>query len=318
MDLGKLKKVNLREAWKDEAHDFTKWLAREENLNLLSEEIGTDIKLIDTEANVGDFNVDILAEEENTGKKIIIENQLEKTDHDHLGKIITYASGHDAKIIIWIFESIKSEHRQAVDWLNEHTDEDVNFFAIKMELWQIDDYSSPAPKFQVISSPNDWAKIIKHTQKKDSLSDTKLLQLDFWDSFREYVNSKESFLRLRKTTPQHRYGISIGSSYAQLYLTINTKRETVGCELYIFKYKKEAEEIYGELLKYKDEIEQKIDGELVWQEGVGVKIYKKVDIANKENWTSCFEWLKNNAEKFEKIFSHYLHEMGKGDKLIAN
>jgi hypothetical protein len=100
----------LRTVWSHEAYDFTNWLAEEENLNLLGEEVGIDLKLIKTEADVGRYNVDILAEEENTGHKIIIENQLEMTDHDHLGKIITYASGYDANIIIWIVKDVRDMH----------------------------------------------------------------------------------------------------------------------------------------------------------------------------------------------------------------
>jgi hypothetical protein len=120
--LGKLEKVNIREIWKNEAKDFTTWLAKEENLALLSAEIDIPLKLIKIEASVGSFSADILAEEENTGNKAIIENQLEETDHDHLGKIITYGSGFDAKYLIWIFRDIREEHRQAIDWLNEKTD----------------------------------------------------------------------------------------------------------------------------------------------------------------------------------------------------
>lgn len=108
--LGKLEKIDLRTVWSHEAYDFTNWLAEEENLNLLGEEVGIDLKLIKTEADVGRYNVDILAEEENTGHKIIIENQLEMTDHDHLGKIITYASGYDANIIIWIVKDVRDMH----------------------------------------------------------------------------------------------------------------------------------------------------------------------------------------------------------------
>jgi hypothetical protein len=118
MALSKLKKVNLREEWKHEATDFTNWLAKDENLLLLSEEIGIDISLVQTEASVGQFSVDILAEESNTNRKIVIENQLETTDHDHLGKIITYASGFDAEIVIWIVKGVRDEHKQAVDWLS--------------------------------------------------------------------------------------------------------------------------------------------------------------------------------------------------------
>ena len=182
MKLANLKQVPLREVWKHEALDFTKWLAEANNLSLLSDEIGIEISLIRTEASVGKFNVDILAEEENTGRKIIIENQLESTDHDHLGKVITYASGFDASIIIWIVKDVRDEHKQAIDWLNEHTDEHANFFIVKMELWQIGD-SPYAPKFQVMSQPNDWAKAIKKSHTENELSEVKLMQLDFWTEF---------------------------------------------------------------------------------------------------------------------------------------
>jgi hypothetical protein len=128
MKLGKLKMIDLREQWKHEALDFTRWLAESENLVELGNEIGLDIKLIQTEAGVGCFSADILAEDETTGRKIVIENQLEKTDHSHLGQILTYAAGHEAEYIIWIVKDARDEHRQAVDWLNEHTDEKINFF----------------------------------------------------------------------------------------------------------------------------------------------------------------------------------------------
>jgi len=156
-NLAKLQKIDLRDVWGIEP-DFTNWLAQKENLDLLGEEIGVDIKPIKTEANVGQFKVDILAEEESSGRKIIIENQLEDTNHDHLGKIITYASGYDAEIIIWVVRDVREEHQRAVEWLNEHTDEKTGYFLIKIELWQIGG-SNPAPKFDVLVSPESCAEV---------------------------------------------------------------------------------------------------------------------------------------------------------------
>jgi hypothetical protein len=133
ISLSKLNKMELRDVWGVEP-DFTSWLAQQENLDLLGEEIGVEIKPIRTEASVGAFKVDILGEEESSGRKIIIENQLEDTNHDHLGKIITYASGYDAEIIIWVVRDVREEHQRAVEWLNEHSDEKTGYFLIKVEL----------------------------------------------------------------------------------------------------------------------------------------------------------------------------------------
>ncbi len=252
-NLSKLNTVELRDVWGHEALDFTNWLAQTENLTLLSEEIGVDIKLIQTEANVGRFNVDILAEEESSGRKIIIENQLENTNHDHLGKIITYASGYDAEIIIWIVGDYREEHQKAVDWLNEHTDEHIGFFLIKIELWQIEG-SNPAPKFEVVVSKNEWATAIK-TTASGVLTDTKIQQLDFWNKFRDYVRESDTKIRLQTPRPQHWYDVSMGSADAHVALTINSRENLLGCEIYISKNK--------ELFNFLREQQKKIENEIV-------------------------------------------------------
>jgi len=199
MKLGRIEQVELREIWKHEATNFTNWLAKPENLDLLSEEIDIEISLIDTEYNVGRFNVDIYAEEANVNRKIIIENQLERTDHDHLGKLITYASGLDAEIIIWIVKEVLEEHQQAMDWLNENTDEKISFFAVKMEVWKIGS-SDPAPKFHIISKPNNWSKSVKQSAQKSALSETKLLQQNFGMALRNTFRKKTWGRELEKQT----------------------------------------------------------------------------------------------------------------------
>lgn len=306
--LGRLKKINLRDFWKHEALDFTEWLAQEENLSLLSDEIGIDIKLIQTEANIGKFNVDILAEEENTGRKIIIENQLELTNHDHLGKLITYASGYDSEINIWIVKDIKDEHKQAIDWLNEHTDEKINFFIIKIELWQIED-SSVAPKFQIISKPNDWAKIIKKSIGGGKLTEAKILQFDFWNKFKEYAKNKKTKLRLRATSPQHWYDISFGSSEAHISLTINTREDLLGCEIYI----PDSKDLFYKLQNNKEGIEKEIGQGLKWMELPGRKasriklsIETEDEITQINNWNNYFEELIFYAEEFQRVFPKYI------------
>lgn len=304
--LGKLIKVeDLRTIWKHEALDFTKWLSNSENLSLLGDEIGIEINLIEREASMGSFNVDILAEEENTGRKIIIENQLEATDHDHLGKLITYASGYDAEIIIWVVKEIREEHRQAIDWLNEHTDEKLNFFIVKVELWKIED-SPCAVKFQVVSRPNDWAKSIRQSASNTNLSDTKLLQLEFWNGFKEFVTEKGTSLKLRKTFPQHWYNMSYGVSGSNITLTINTQSKSIGCEIYIH----DSKELYYSYEQHKEKIESELGYQLEWMElpnkkASRIKVSTPADINNRSKWENHFEWLKKTAEQFQQVFYKY-------------
>ena len=303
MTLQKLNKVELRKEWKNEASDFTNWLAKEKNLQLLSDEIGIDISFIQTEANVGKFNVDMFAEEESTGRKIVIENQLERTNHDHLGKIITYASGLDAEIIIWIVKDVHDEHKQAVDWLNEHTDDEINIFAIRMELWQIG--GSPyAPKFHIISKPNDWSKAIKKSRAQTDLSSHRLLQLDFWTQFNKFFELNKTLLRTRIARPRPWYDLSIGSSKAHLCLGININSQFIKCELYIPGIKQLFHELYND----KKNVEAEFRDTLEWlgmeeKKASLIRTTLKIDVGNNSNWEECFKWLFNNSHKFKEIFS---------------
>lgn len=309
MTIGKLYQVNLREYWKHEALDFTNWLSKEENLNLLSEEIGIDIVLKETEASVGRFNVDILAIENNSDRLIVIENQLEQTDHDHLGKIITYASGFNAEIIIWIVKDIREEHQQAIDWLNEHTDENINFFIVKMELWKIDN-SAPAPKFNIISKPNNWAKALKNTSSKTKReSELSMKQLDFWTEFITYLKSNQSTLKTRKANPQHWYDISCGNSKAYLSLTIDSQNKSIATGVYI----PDNKELYFYLEAKKAEIELELGFQMEWlplQNKKASRVYFKqenIDIFNPIKRVEYYEWLKVNSEKIQKIFFKYIN-----------
>jgi len=302
MKLWKLQKVELRKAWKHEALDFTNWLAEKENMGLLSDEIWIGLELIQTEASVWRFNLDILAEEENTWKKVVIENQLEMTDHTHLWQIVTYASWYDAEIIIWIVKDVRDEHKQAIDWLNDHTDDKINFFAIKMELWQIWG-SSFAPKFQIISKPNDWAKAIKKSSWKSELSDTKLLQFDFWNHFKEYISENKSVLKSRKAYPQHRHDISIWTSEAHISLTINSQSCEIGCELYISNSK----ELFYKLEEKKIDIENSLWDKLEWmsldnKKACRVKLTRVADINCLSEWSEYIKWLELKASNFQKVF----------------
>jgi hypothetical protein len=304
--LGKLVQGDLRKIWESEARDFTTWLAKQENLELLSDEIGIEISLIQTEANVGTFHLDILAKEANSDRTIIIENQLEGTDHDHLGKLITYASGSGASIVIWIVKDVREEHKQAIDWLNEHTDKDINFFIIKMEVWKIND-SPYAPKFHIVSEPNDWAKAIKTSVSEIELTNIELLQLEYWTKFKEFAFEKKTRLKLRKPQPQSWFEIAIGNAESYIALTVNKRDELIGCEIYIPEYK----ELFHYLLSKKTDIENDLGMKLEWMElpdrkASRIRIQKNIDYTDSKNWKECFDWMLKNAELFYTNFKKYI------------
>lgn len=306
--LGRLTKVeDLRTVWKHEASDFTCWLAEPENMALLNDTIGLDITNVRVEDSVGSFNVDIYAEDETSGKKVIIENQLEKTNHDHLGKIITYASGKDASYIVWIVKKVREEHRQAVDWLNEHTDSELHFFLIEMELWQIDD-SKLAPKFQIICKPNDWSKSFKESCTSGEVTELKAKQGDFWDDFITYCKQEHVDFNLRKSLPHHWYDIAIGTSRAHVSLAINSQKKCITCNLYVDGRDKESnKELFAHLINNKESIENSIGAALEWsarenKKASVISISKDFDFNNEENWQEMFAWFADMTSRFKQGF----------------
>ena len=301
--LGKIEQISVRSYWKNEEHDFTPWLAKEENIQILSDEIGIDLEVENTEVFIGSYKADIVARDAD-GNAVIIENQLEKTDHKHLGQLITYASGVGAKVIIWVCTQVTDEHRRAVDWINEVTNSDISFFACEIELWKIGE-SLPAPKFHIISSPNDWAKIAKSSPNIKALSETKQAHLAFWNSFKEYMENQDTELRLRTPRAQHWYTLAVGRSKFNISLTTNTQSNTLACEIYIRGEK--AKEAYAQLIQQKDSIEEVL-GELDWQElpegqDCRIKQVRKGDSKNKSSWEELHKWLKERSENFHAVFS---------------
>lgn len=312
MKLGKLEQVtDLRSVWKHEAKDFTPWLAKEENLEILSEAVGIDIVLEEQESNVGDFSVDLYATEEGTGRRIIIENQLEETNHDHLGKIITYASGKDAEVIIWIVKKARDEHKQAIEWLNQHTDDKFEFFLIEIELWKIND-SEPAPKFNIVERPNNWAKAMKKTA---GLSETETLRLAFWENFNNEALKHSNFMKifkLRKPQAQHWYDLGMGSSAYHLSMTINTKNNCLSAGLYVHEDKdiiaklRENEELVAKILGISNpnEIEWRLDDNK--KASRFLVFHPMVDINNRDNWNSGCVWLYDMCVKIKQVVNEIL------------
>ena len=303
--LGRLKKVDLRDFFKDEARDFTPWLAEQENLELLGETLGIDIELEDTEVRIGKFSADIVGLDRSSNRTIIIENQLEKTNHDHLGKIITYGGGKNAGIVIWICKKIQQEHRKGLDYLNDISTEDYSFFGIEMELWKIGE-SEPAPKFNIVVSPNEWSKAVKASTSSRTLSDLKILQREFWTEMMDYFTEKDTFLSLRTPQPQNWHTFAIGKPHILIGNTINTQKNRLGCEVYLGGA--EPKKRFHKLYEDKDEIEREFGEKLDWMElpqgkDCRIILYTDGDIKNRDNWDKCFNWFLEMTESFHKVFS---------------
>lgn len=304
MRLGRLVRVDLRQYWKHEALEFTKWLAEPDNVELLSDAVGIGIVVTQTEASVGRFNVDILAEEENTGRRIIIENQLEITDHSHLGQLITYAAGLEAEFVIWIVREVREEHRQAVDWLNEHTDEHISFYLVGIELWQIEN-SLPAPRFTVISRPNEWKRSVRTGSQGGELTDTKTKQLEFWQQLKEFASTYHPELKLRTPQPKHWFDVAVGRADCHISLTVDSRENKVRCELYI----PHSKECYQTFLSNREQIEKElsIPESLEWQDmpdkkASRIRAVHEFQFADEATWESAFVWLLDTASKFKRVF----------------
>lgn len=304
-NLGTLKKItDLRSIWPHEALNFTPWVA--ENVDLLADAVGLDITVDETESSVGDFNVDIYASETGTDRKIIIENQLEDTDHDHLGKLITYASGKGADVVIWVVKHAREEHKAAVEWLNNHTDDKIGFFLCEIKLFQIGD-SQIAPAFTVVERPNDWTKEIRKTASANS---TQQQRLEYWQAFNDYAFTDANFSRIfnkRRPTTDHWMDFSIGSSACHIAVSQIQKRKAVDVELYI----NDDKELFKSLFAHKDEIEKNMEMELEWKElperkASRILIEKTVDLDDRATWPEQFDYIMDTCIKMKRAFKRYL------------
>lgn len=308
INLGQLKEIrDLREVWPHEALDFTPWLAEEENITLLGDAVGLEITVDETESSVGDFNVDIFASETGTDRKIIIENQLEDTNHDHLGKLITYASGKSADIIIWVVKHAREEHKAAIEWLNNHTDDKIGFFLCEIKLYKIGD-SEPAVKFEVVERPNDWTKEVK---KNNSTSPRHQAIFEYWCAFNDYAFKNKEFsgqFNRRKPSTDHWMDFSMGSSGYHMGLSQIRSRNELCLEFYISNDKA----LYDSLFSHKTEIEEQSGLSFDWRrlpeekKASRILITKSAQLDEQSQWTLQFDWIMDTMIKMKKAFKKFL------------
>lgn len=259
--LSKIKRLNLRDVWAKEASDFTPWLA--ENIEELGEALGMDLELEAKEANVGDFSLDLLAKDLGTSRTVVVENQLTQTDHDHLGKLLTYAAGFGASVVIWVAEAIREEHRQALEWLNQRTDSDTEFFGVVVEVLQIDD-SKPAYNFKPVVFPNEWQKS-KRSQAVGSVSTKGEAYRQYYQPLIDELREKHKFTGARVAQPQNWYAFSSGVSGIHIS-AVFAGNDTARVELYIDLRDFEANKaLFDWLLGQKDTIEKQCGFSLQWE-----------------------------------------------------
>lgn len=308
MKLGKIQKLDLRDIWESEDKDFTPWLAKDDNITALGETIGIDLEVESQEKNVGPFRADILAKDTATNHFVLIENQLEQTDHKHLGQIMTYAAGLDAFSVIWIAKQFTEEHRAAIDWLNRITDESINFFAIEIEVIRINE-SEPAAQFNVVAKPNGWSKSVKSAASNSELSDTKIKQQNYWSDFRDYANVYGAQFKVQKPLPQHWTNVAIGRSGFVLTLNVNSVKSTISVNLQIETDIPEDNKKFFDFLKsnYGDEAALKISPDLVWlrmddKKASYITLSANYNFLDPSTRQEQFDWFLTTTSKLRNFF----------------
>ena len=307
MKLGKLEEVDIRKVWPHEQYDFSKWLATEENIKELGDALNLSLTDVETEKFVGNYRCDILCKDEITGKMVLIENQLEPTNHDHLGKIITYASGLDAAVVVWIVASARDEHASAIEWLNKHTDDEISFFLMEVHAYKIGD-SDPAPQFKIIEQPNDFVKIVKAVSKNSDMNESQKNRLEFWTQFNEVVDSKGKPFNKRKATTDHWYNVAIGSSDASISIDLVNKEHKIRVSLWI----NDNKDIFDALFQRKDEIETALGFGLEWNRLDNKKAsyictyIKGLNFKKQDNYPMLMEQIVDLVLKMRNVFPKFM------------
>ena len=305
--IGKIERVPLREIWKNESRDFTPWL--EGHIDSLSEVLNMELSVVEREKNVKSFWADLVAEDEK-GELVVIENELKKTDHEHLGKLITYLVNTDAKTAVLICSEPRQEHINVVTWLNEMTPSDISFYLVKVEGIKIDD-SKPAPLFSVIVKPSEESKQIG--QEKQKLAQRHILRRAFWEGLLEKCNKKTDLFS--NVSPQIWNYIGTGAGKTGLYYHFVISGERADVELYIDrKEKEENKKIFDTLLSHKEKIEEKFGEPLKWErldEKKASRIRRsfREGLKNKDKWDELQEKMIDAMIKLEKSLKPYIQKL---------
>ena len=304
--LGRLERVDIRDQWANEQTGFTPWLAEQNNLEILGETLVLNLELESVERQIGPFRADIVCKDVDTGFLVLVENQLERTDHRHLGQLLTYAAGLKAVTIIWLAAPFTDEHRATLDWLNGITHEDFRFFGLEIELWKIGD-SLAAPKFNIVSKPNDWSRSVARAAR-DELSEGARKQKEYWAEFQKQLNALGGPIAgNRKPQPASWMSYGIGRTGFNLAAAMHSTKNWIRTELYISGTN--ANKRFDLLEQQKDDIERELDYPLEWEElptkrDCRIAYYlQEADPWDETDWPGQHEWLAEHLNKMHNVFS---------------
>ena len=305
--LGQLVSVDLRQVWESESGDFTPWLARPENIALLGDTLGLDLDVESTEAGVGPYRADIVCRDTSGGSPdgdlVLVENQLGRTDHTHLGQLLTYAAGLAAVTVVWIAAPFTEEHRAALDWLNERTDRNVHFFGLEIELWRIGE-SPTAPKFNVVAKPNDWNTTVRESASQGrEVTEGKQQQYAFWREFVDFVNEKGGAINCQSPRPRQWMTHTIGKggrrfvSVIRLDNTLRVQLDLTGDS---------AEGWFASLKDEREEIEKALGDDTIWYDPpnpklAGIRTEKALSFRDPAQRDAAKTWLYEQQVKFHEV-----------------
>lgn len=307
---GKLAMEKVRDHWNSEMNDFTPWLVesiKSDGMSCLEDVLSLDLEVIGREKRVGKYYLDILAEVIDDDRKVVVENQLEQSDHDHLGKSLAYAAGVDADIIVWIAPSFNDEHRDAVQWLNQNSRDGIDLFAIKLEVWTIDD-SLPAVQLNPVEKPSEWRNRVQQSTR--DFTELEELRMEFWTQFRDRVRNASTQLRPREPRPINHVSNPIGKSGFHISFVHVADNDELRLDLRI-----EDEEAFIELSNNSDAIEDALGESVRWREPESernrgyISIFRDAHLENREEWDDYFDWFLKSGELFHEVFSDRIQQL---------
>ena len=319
--MGRLERVELRDIWRTEAQDFTPWLAQEHNLAVLAETLGMELELEAQEKRVGPFSADILCiNTADNDSHVLIENQLERTDHTHLGQLMTYAAGLHTVNIVWVAAKFTEQHRAALDWLNEITDVAFRFFGLEVEVWRIGD-SAAAPKFNIVSKPNDWSRTVNQAAKRlaggESTGKRAQYQL-FWQALSGFFEQSKSTVRPQRIQPKHWMDFGVGRSGVKLIAILRSEKSKIVVSLETCG--EDSRAIFDLLYDQRDSLEEELGFKLDWdcRYGYGksdlhVCHYRDANLFDEAIWPDNIAWIKDKLEKMNDVFRPRLKTLNLDD-----